>query len=47
MLYAVGAIKLAKPLVKLVAPSYTEQWSALAPVGVLMEEENHHAHLHR
>jgi len=36
MLYAVGAIKLAKPLVKLVATSYTEQWSTLAPAEVLM-----------
>ena len=31
-----GISKLAKPLVKLVAASYTEQWSALAPAGVLM-----------
>ncbi len=36
MVYVDGESKLAKPLVKLVAISYTEQWSALAPAGVLM-----------
>jgi hypothetical protein len=36
MLYAVGAFKLANPLVNLAVATYTEQWSALAPAEVLM-----------
>jgi hypothetical protein len=35
-LYAVGAFKLANVLVNLGIIAYTEQWSALAPAGVLM-----------
>jgi hypothetical protein len=35
-LYAVGAFKLANYLVNLGITSYTEQWSVLAPAGVLM-----------
>jgi hypothetical protein len=36
MVYVDGNSKLANLLVNLVVASYTEQWSALAPTGVLM-----------
>jgi hypothetical protein len=39
-----GNSKLANLLVNPAAATYTEQWSALAPAGVLMEEAAPHAH---
>jgi hypothetical protein len=36
MFYVDGKSNLANPLVNLAVVSYTEQWSALAPAGVLM-----------
>ena len=44
MLYANGAFKLANPLVNFLAVASTEQWSALAPRGVLMRGEPPDAH---